>query len=172
MDQTTTQRPAEAQLREHFEEHVFAKYFLSTITHVEGRVRGTGAFDLWPENCKTKDEFCKRGDDGHYVDDTLNAAWWGYLEATKQFRLELNDQSRDILGRICFQCVGIARVLRESGQPVKTRAEDEQAATIHFLLNKYLEHGDDWRAKADEELGRLVARIKANSPAAMAGTPT
>jgi hypothetical protein len=50
-------------------------------------------------------------------------------------------------------------MLREDGHEIKTRAEDEQAAVIHWLLNLYLEHGDQWREIAQQETARIKAKV-------------
>lgn len=73
----------------------------------------------------------------------------------------LNDTLIDILGRVCFRCAGIAQILRSGGQVIKTRAEDEQAATIHFLLDMYLQHGPAWEDKTNAELLAMAQRAKA-----------
>jgi len=65
---------------------------------------------------------------------------------------ELNDETRWILGRPNFTCAGIARDLRVLGQDIKQRAEDEQAAVIHWMLTLYEAHGAGWREAADRVL--------------------
>jgi hypothetical protein len=77
-------------------------------------------------------------------------------------QLELDDNLRKILGRPNFTCIEIAGALRASGQQIERRAEDEQAATILFLLNHYLSHGPNWVAKANEELQRLASAAGKN----------
>lgn len=63
----------------------------------------------------------------------------------------------NILGRPNFQCCHIAQALRAGGHEIPRKAEAEQAAVIYFMLGHYLEHGDKWSEKAEEELQRLVA---------------
>ncbi|MES2350184.1 MAG: hypothetical protein V4641_21660, partial [Pseudomonadota bacterium] len=58
---------------------------------------------------------------------------------------ELNEDLRDILGRPNFTCISIATRLRQMGQTIKPRAEEEQAAVIHLFLSHYLKHGAAWR---------------------------
>ena len=65
---------------------------------------------------------------------------------------ELNDTTRWILGRPCFACAGIANKLRTLGHEINTRAEDEQAAAIHWMLCLYEEYGDSWREEASKIL--------------------
>jgi hypothetical protein len=57
-----------------------------------------------------------------------------------------------ILGRPCFFCGPIAHILQSAGHEIPKRAEDEQAAVIVWLIRKYQQHGEGWRAKVDEEL--------------------
>lgn len=61
---------------------------------------------------------------------------------------EMDDDLRWILGRPNFACSGIAQHLRKQGQEVKCKAEDEQAAAIHWMLKLYVEHGPEWRKEA------------------------
>lgn len=58
-----------------------------------------------------------------------------------------------ILGRPCFVCGTIAHIFQAAGQLIPTRAEDEQAAVIIWMIQKYQQHGAaDWKRKCDEEL--------------------
>lgn len=70
--------------------------------------------------------------------------------------LPLNEHTREILGRICLHCGGIADVLRSDNHEIKRKAEDEQAAVIHFLLHMYFKHGDGWREEAEKHLKALA----------------
>lgn len=65
--------------REIFEQNVFAQFYISTI------VKNTDprGFRLVSTTDKTKVEFCARGEDGYYVEDTLNAAWWAWRKRAK-----------------------------------------------------------------------------------------
>lgn len=67
-------------------------------------------------------------------------------------QIELNEHTRAILGRPNFKCIAIAHHLRTLGHDIPNKSEDEQAAVIAFLLNTYLEHGDNWLEKANEIL--------------------
>lgn len=68
-----------------FEERIFAQYFLSTIQRNPNPPPGPcGALDFVPVDCKTKYEFLRKNDDGTYVTDTINAAWWGWQAAIKE----------------------------------------------------------------------------------------
>jgi hypothetical protein len=72
----------------------------------------------------------------------------------------LNEDTMDILGRPNFTCIRIAARLREMGRAIPDRAEHEQAAVVHFLLNMYEQHGADWRAKAEEFLKRTPQEVE------------
>jgi hypothetical protein len=65
---------------------------------------------------------------------------------------------RSILGRPNFTLHTIANHLRVLGHEIKGRAEDEQAAVLHWMLNLYLAHGEEWAEKGEEYLA--VARTK------------
>ena len=62
-----------------------------------------------------------------------------------------------ILGLMCFQCISFAQALRAAGHTIKTSAEDEQAAVLHWMLGHYFRHGDDWRTAAAEDMKRMEA---------------
>lgn len=64
----------------------------------------------------------------------------------------LNDDVRWILGRPNFWCAPIAEYLRGRGETIPRKAEEEQAAVIHWLLHKYVEHGDSWRQRSTDEV--------------------
>lgn len=72
----------------------------------------------------------------------------------------LNDETRWILGRPNFWCASVAQVLREDGHEIKKKAEDEQAAVIHWLLNLYLKHGDKWRDFGIQEQMRIKYQVE------------
>lgn len=50
-----------------------------------------------------------------------------------------------VLGTPCFHCARMAKRLRQLGQKIKTRAEDEQAAVLFFLLGHVLRDPANWR---------------------------
>ena len=62
--------------------------------------------------------------------------------------VELDDEVRWILGRPNFTCGSTAQVLRILGHEIKTKAEDEQAAVMHWMLCLYEKHGGNWREEA------------------------
>lgn len=72
--------------------------------------------------------------------------------------IELTDDVRFILGFICFQCMHIVQALRLGGREINTKAEDEQAAAIHFMLNHYLADRENWRENVNAELRAMAAK--------------
>ena len=77
----------------------------------------------------------------------------------------LDDEMIWILGRPNFWCASVANVLRQDGHEIKTKAEHEQAAVIHWLLSLYLEHGDGWRDVAQKESDRIKAKVESSTNA-------
>ncbi|RYH27271.1 MAG: hypothetical protein EON54_23740, partial [Alcaligenaceae bacterium] len=72
--------------------------------------------------------------------------------------IELTDDVRFILGFICFQCMHIVQALRLGGREINAKAEDEQAAAIHFMLNHYLADRENWRENVNAELRNMAAK--------------
>ena len=64
----------------------------------------------------------------------------------------LNDDLIAILGRPNFMCAQLADTLRSGGHDIAERAENEQAAVIHFLLGHYLADPAQWAEKASAAL--------------------
>lgn len=73
----------------------------------------------------------------------------------------LTPELASILGLMCFQCISFAQALRAAGHTIKTRAEDEQAAVLHWMLGHYFQHGDDWRTAAAEDMKRMEVAARA-----------
>jgi len=71
----------------------------------------------------------------------------------------LDEETRWILGRPNFWCSSVAHVLRADGHYIAEKAEEEQAAVIHWLLSLYLEHGEKWRDVAQEETKRIKDKV-------------
>lgn len=59
-----------------------------------------------------------------------------------------------ILGRPMYDCMTTAKVLRHQGQNIPERAEDEQAATILWMLNHFLRDPYNWRRNSQEEFSQ------------------
>ncbi|VDZ82689.1 hypothetical protein U0026_09135 [Kluyvera intermedia] len=72
----------------------------------------------------------------------------------------LNDDLIAILGRPNFLCAHLAELLRKSGEEIKRKSENEQAAVIHWFLGIYLEHGDKWESVAKSDIQARVAGIQ------------
>lgn len=85
----------------------------------------------------------------------LNAEQRGDAETTVALP-PLDDTMRKILGRPNFTCGQLAQWLREKGHDIKSKAEDEQATVIYWLLGLYLQHGEKWVQAADEYLRPAV----------------
>ncbi len=62
-----------------------------------------------------------------------------------------------------FQLHPIWMSLREVGVVIKQRYEDEAAAALHFLIPFALEHGDDWRKHAADQLCAMKAAYEAQA---------
>lgn len=64
--------------------------------------------------------------------------------------LDLSGPVADVLGLMIFRTTPTAHALRRYGWEIPTKTEAEQAVVLHWLLSLALEHGEGWRAKADE----------------------
>lgn len=71
--------------------------------------------------------------------------------------LPLTADLRFILSRPSFGCQTTAQVLRRLGRVIAERAEDEQAATIHWMLNHYLRDPQNWRKNSLDEFTAAAA---------------
>ncbi|KVO11764.1 hypothetical protein WJ73_19660 [Burkholderia ubonensis] len=80
---------------------------------------------------------------------------------------EMSPALRDVLGRPNFWCGPIAHEMRAAGTDIKTKAEDEQAHVLHWLVKLVLDHGDNWQKQAAAELRDI--REKANAARAGEG---
>lgn len=74
-----------------------------------------------------------------------------------EYPKELTPALRDVLGMMVFELSPIAPALRAAGHDIERRAEDEQAAVLHWLIGIVLEHGDGWRKHAANEIERMAA---------------
>lgn len=64
-------------LREAFEDAVYQQAFVGSIQVVQ---TGPGESRLLAD-CPTKAEMCRRHEGGHYVDPTVDSAWWAWQQA-------------------------------------------------------------------------------------------
>lgn len=76
-------------------------------------------------------------------------------------RLPFDEHVREILGWSCFQLRPYAEMLRTEGRDIPRKAEEEQAAALHWMLNLYLEHGADWKKAGKEYIEKHAARHSA-----------
>lgn len=79
------------------------------------------------------------------------------LAAENEKGFDFDDEVRWILGRPNFACVPLAMLLRKLGHDIKLKAEDEQAAVLHFMLNLYFKHGNSWREELGKYLDKAIA---------------
>lgn len=66
-----------------------------------------------------------------------------------------------ILSRPNFGCQTTAQVLRTMGREITEKAEEEQAATIHWMLNHYLRDPLNWRKNSLDEFNAAAALMNA-----------
>lgn len=93
--------------------------------------------------------------------DALNAP----AAAAREFPA-MTPELASILGLMCFQCIPFAQALRTAGHQIKTSAEDEQAAVLHWMLGHWFRHGEEWREHAQADMNRMkdaaIAAAKGN----------
>lgn len=71
---------------------------------------------------------------------------------------KLDQELTWILGRPNFACAPIFRALRAAGYSIETHAEEEQAASIHWMLMLYAKHGPEhWREEGEKQLKEMYA---------------
>lgn len=97
-------------------------------------------------------ELCRKNNEGHWRTVYTHPTQQG-LDA-REFPA-MTPELASILGLMCFQCIPFAQALRAGGQQINTRAEDEQAAVLHWMLGHYFKHGDSWRDAAAEDMERM-----------------
>lgn len=65
-----------------------------------------------------------------------------------------------VLSLMCFQLGPYAHLFRAAGAAIKTRAEDEQAYCLHWLIKLALAHGDAWPEHANAEVVALQTKLQ------------
>lgn len=80
---------------------------------------------------------------------------------TRPTELPLTSDLGFILSRPNFGCQTTAQVLRKMGREIAEKAEDEQAATIHWMLNHYLRDPLNWRKNSLDEFNAAAALMNA-----------
>lgn len=73
-------------------------------------------------------------------------------EAVAKDAVPLNSHTRWILSRPNFVCGPVASILRSLGHEIERKAEDEQAAVIHWMLSVYAEYGENWKRYGEKYL--------------------
>ena len=63
----------------------------------------------------------------------------------EKITIQLNDETKFILGRPNFWCGQLSRNLRKLGHDIPKKAEEEQAYVIYWMLGLYDQYGDKWR---------------------------
>lgn len=66
---------------------------------------------------------------------------------------------RRVLGMMLWETGPIAHALRATGQDIARKAEDEQAAVLHWLVGFVLKHGADWHKHAAIALHEMTDSI-------------
>jgi len=84
------------------------------------------------------------------------------VEETAAYPSEMPPALRQVLSLMLWHTGPVAHVLRAGGADIKTRAEDEQAHVLHWLIQLALEHGDAWRDRASERVSEIRAAISAS----------
>jgi hypothetical protein len=83
-----------------------------------------------------------------------------------EYPKEMTPALREVLGMMCFEFIKLVQGFRAAGYEIKTRAEDEQAFMLHWLIPFALEHGDNWRQAAGVELSKIYEQAKAKEKVA------
>ena len=71
----------------------------------------------------------------------------------------------EVLSLMLWHTGNIARALRAGGVDIKTRAEDEQAHVLHWLIQLALDHGDAWWDRACDRLREIQEAVRAGKEA-------
>ncbi len=66
--------------------------------------------------------------------------------------IELNEDTKFILGRPNFWCGPFAQGLRKKGHEIPNKAEEEQAYVIHWMLGMYETYGLIWKEEITKYL--------------------
>lgn len=90
------------------------------------------------------------------------------MEAGRRYPDVMTAELRDVLDRPNFWCGPIAHEMRAAGADIKTKAEDEQAHVLHWLVKLVLDHGVEWQKVAAGEL----RAIRDKADAARTGAST
>ncbi|QCP50190.1 hypothetical protein FAZ95_13975 [Trinickia violacea] len=83
-------------------------------------------------------------------------------QSRRDFPEELTDNLREALGWPNFRCGPVAYLMRAAGAQIEPKAEDEQAAVLHWFVKLVLKHGNDWWTVARDELAAMRERVDAS----------
>lgn len=72
----------------------------------------------------------------------------------------LTPAMRDALSLMLWETGPLAHMFRANGAEIKTKAEDEQAYVLLWALRLAIQHGDDWRKVASNEISSITAALK------------
>jgi hypothetical protein len=100
------------------------------------------------------------------VADQLAVARAGTAERGLIYPAEMTPELRHVLGMMCFQLARYAHLFRSVGADIKTRAEDEQAYCLHWLIKHVLAHGAEWADHAEADVAAAREKIAATQEAA------
>lgn len=76
---------------------------------------------------------------------------------TLTYPADITPDLHRVLGMMCFQLARYAHLFRSVGADIKTRAEDEQAYCLHWLIKHVLAHGAEWATHADAAREKIAA---------------
>ncbi|KVL90778.1 hypothetical protein WT02_23235 [Burkholderia stagnalis] len=82
-------------------------------------------------------------------------------QAVRTYPDELTDTLRHVLSFPNFRCAPYAHLMRAAGADIKTKAEDEQAHVLHWLVKLVIDHGERWADIADQELTAMRGKVDA-----------
>ena len=121
-----------------FETAAFDQRFLSSIKCTKPGEFGPVGIYLMPKDCPSKDEFLEKRENGEYVDDSLNAAWWAWQECERRLRqLEQPSELADVIADLELEVV----YHREHGFPQTV----ERLNRAVELLRRPPAQGPEWR---------------------------
>jgi hypothetical protein len=116
--------------------------------------------DLTDQQLAMFAEHAKR-DDAHkfFLPSDLRQLVGMAQRAKAAYPKEMSEELKSILGTPCFAIAGECEIFRAGGHEIARKAEAEQAFFIHWALNLYFEHGDNWRQVGGKELEAIVMGI-------------
>lgn len=78
---------------------------------------------------------------------------------------DLTPALKDALSLMLWHCGGLATARRALGHEIPHKAEEEQAAILHWVIPLAIEHGDGWRKIVGDELQHAADAQKAKEVA-------